>query len=79
MPAGMPLAAHWERLHRAGLGALARHMTSYSEPSPEQETVGGGAQSVPEPVDPQTEDPRELSGDDTVEANDELSNEEVER
>lgn len=54
-------------------------MTSYSEPSPEQETVGGGAESVPEPTGPKTDDPRQLGGDDTVAANDELSNEEVER
>jgi len=33
---------------------------SYSEPSPEQEVVGGGAQSVPKPVDPKTEKPEEV-------------------
>ena len=39
--------------------ALAWRM-SYSEPSPEQEVVGGGAQSVPKPVDPKTEKPEEV-------------------
>ena len=81
-----PFRVGWDATGRSlrriaphGREALARQMTSYSEPSPEQETVGGGAESVPEPVDPRTEDPRELGGDDTVEASDELSNEEVER
>lgn len=59
-------------------------MNSYSEPSPEQETVGGGAESVPQPVDPhtenpETEDPAQLGGNDTVAANDELSADEVQR
>jgi hypothetical protein len=56
--------------------ALAGGMNSYSEPTPEQETVGGGAQSVPEP---KKDDPRELGGDDTVAANDDLTVEGVER
>ena len=51
-------------------------MNSYSEPSPEQEIAGGGAESVP---DPKKDDPRELGGDDTVAANDDLSTEEVQR
>jgi hypothetical protein len=59
--------------------ALAWPMTSYSEPSPEQETVGGGAESIPQPEDPRTDDPRELGGDDSVAANDALSSEEVKR
>jgi hypothetical protein len=46
-----------------------------------QEPVGGGGESVPDPRedDPHEHDPRELGGDDTVAANDELSDEEVER
>jgi hypothetical protein len=55
------------------LRALADEMTSISDPSYSQEPVGGGSESVPDPEQEQ------LGGDDTVEANDELSNEEVER
>lgn len=53
--------------------ALAGGMTSISDPMYSEEPVGGGAESVPDPNEEQ------LGGDDTVEANDELSNEEVER
>lgn len=53
--------------------ALAEAMTSISDPTYSEEPVGGGAESVPDPEQEQ------LGGNDTVEANDELGNEEVER
>jgi hypothetical protein len=48
-------------------------MTRINDPAFYAESTGGGAESVPDPQ------PDELGGPDTVEANDELTVEEVER